>query len=176
MEKSKKVKAKYDAARGLMELFEDQLKDIFGAEKALTKAMPRMVDNASSIELIDALTEHFDFTNQQITRLEKVFESIGIKATAKRCLAMEGLVDEAEEVMKSTEEGVVRDAGIILAAQKIEHYEIATYGTLLSFANVLGEEEAASLLEDTLNEEKDADIKLTEIAETTINIEASGEM
>lgn len=176
MEKSNKVKAKSDAAHGLMELFEDQLKDIYGAEKALIKAMPKMIDNASSPELIDALTEHLDFTNQQATRLEKIFESIGIKAESKRCLAMEGLVNEAEEVMKSTEEGVVRDAGIILAAQKVEHYEIATYGTLLSFANVLGEEEAASLLEDTLNEEKEADVKLTEIAETTINIEASGEM
>ncbi len=176
MGKSNKIKAKSDAAHGLMELFEDQLKDIFGAEKALTKAMPKMIDNASSPELIDALIEHFGFTDQRVTRLEKAFESIGVKAEAKRCLAMEGLVNEAEEVMKSTSEGIVRDAGIILAAQKIEHYEIATYGTLLSFANVLGEEEAASLIEDTLNEEKEADIKLTEIAETTINIEASGEM
>jgi len=176
MEKSNKVKAQSDAAHGLQELFEDQLKDILGAERALINAIPKMIDNASSPELIDALTEHLEFTNQQVSRLDKVFESIGIKSEAKRCVAMEGLVKEAEEVMQSTEEGVVRDAGIILAAQKVEHYEIATYGTLLSFANVLGEEEAASLLEDTLNEEKEADIKLTEIAETTINIEASGEI
>ena len=176
MEKSNKVKAKSDAAHGLQELFEDQLKDILGAERALINAIPKMIDNASSPELIDALTEHLKFTNKQVSRLDKVFESIGIKSEAKRCVAMEGLIKEAEEVMQSTEEGVVRDAGIILAAQKVEHYEIATYGTLLSFANVLGEEEAASLLEDTLNEEKEADIKLTEIAETTINIEASGEM
>ena len=176
MEKSNKVKAKSDAAHGLQELFEDQVKDILGAERALINAIPKMIDNASSPELIDALTEHLKFTNKQVSRLDKVFESIGIKSEAKRCVAMEGLIKEAEEVMQSTEEGVVRDAGIILAAQKVEHYEIATYGTLLSFANVLGEEEAASLLEDTLNEEKEADIKLTEIAETTINIEASGEM
>ena len=120
-----------------------------------------------------ALKEHLAITGEQVTRLEQVFESIGTKAQAKKCEAMEGLIKEAEEIMESTEEGVVRDAGIISAGQKVEHYEIATYGTLCAFAKILGEDEAVSLLEETLNEEKEADQKLTEVAESSINIEAA---
>lgn len=169
---SKVVKTKPDAAEGLRELLEDSLKDIYWAEKAITHAMPKLIANATTPELIDALTEHLDVTKMQTTRLEKVFKSLGLKPEAKKCEAMDGLIKEAEDLMKSTEKGVVRDAGIILAAQKVEHYEIATYGTLRSFANTLGEQEAADLLEETLNEEKEADSALSAVAES-INVEAA---
>lgn len=148
------------------------MKDIYWAEKALTKAIPKMIKNASSDELIEALSGHLDITLEQVTRLEEVFSSIGEKPQAKKCEAMEGLIKEAGEIMQHTEKGMVRDAGIILAGQKVEHYEIATYGTLYNFAKTLGEEEAASLLKETLNEEKEADEKLSEIAESFINVEA----
>jgi ferritin-like metal-binding protein YciE len=171
----KPVTAKPDAAQGLRDLFEDELKDIYWAEKALTKAIPKMIKNTTSEELETALKEHLAITEQQVTRLEQVFESIGTKAQAKKCEAMEGLIKEAEEIMESTEEGVVRDAGLISAGQKVEHYEIATYGTLRAFAKILGEDEAVSLLEETLNEEKEADQKLTEVAESSINIQAADE-
>lgn len=158
----------------LMKLFEDELKDIFWAEKALTKAIPKMIKNATSQKLIDALTSHLAETENQVTRLEQVFESIDKKATAKKCDAMEGLIKEAEEKMESCEEGVMCDAAIISAAQKVEHYEIASYGTLRQFAETLGLSEAETLLEATLNEEKAADQKLSVVARS-INVEASVE-
>ncbi len=170
----KGVKAKSDAAQGLRDLFVDELKDIYWAEKELTKAIPKMIKNASSEELVQALTGHLAETKNHVTRLENVFESIGEKAVAKKCEAMAGLTKEGGEIMEETEEGVVRDAGIILAGQKVEHYEIATYGTLASFARTLGEDEAASLLEATLNEEKAADKKLSEISDL-INVDAAEE-
>ena len=163
-----------EVATGLRDFFEDSLKDIYWAEKALTKALPKMVKKATSQELIDALTEHLAVTQEQVTRLEEVFTLIGVKAQAKKCAAMEGLIKEAGEIMESTAEGVVRDAGIIAASQKVEHYEIATYGTLCAFAKILGEQEAAGLLLQTLNEEKEADSKLSEVAETSINMQAAG--
>jgi ferritin-like metal-binding protein YciE len=169
---SQGVKAKPDAAKGLRDLFENELKDIYWAEKALTKAIPKMIKNASSEELVDALNEHLQVTEEQVSRLEEVFEAIGVKAQAKKCEAMAGLIKEAEEIMQDTEKGDVRDAGIISAGQKVEHYEIATYGTLCAFARILGEDKAAALLSDTLDEEKEADEKLSEIAESSINIEA----
>ena len=167
------VKAKSNAADGLRSLFEDSLKDIYWAEKALTKALPKMAKNATSPELKTAIENHLAETEEQIARLEQVFQSIGKKATAKKCDAMEGLIKEGEGIMEETEKGVVRDAGIIAASQKVEHYEIATYGTLYAFANTLGETEAAELLAATLAEEKNADVNLTEIALATINIEAA---
>lgn len=170
----KGVKAKPDAAQGLRDLFVDELKDIYWAEKELTKAIPKMIKNATADELVEALTGHLEETKTHVTRLEEVFSSIGEKAVAKKCEAMAGLTKEAGEIMEDTEQGVVRDAGIILAGQKVEHYEIATYGTLASFARTLGEEEAASLLEETLNEEKDADEKLSEISDS-INVDAADE-
>jgi len=170
---TKKMPAKSDAATGLRDLFGDSLKDIYWAEKALTKAIPKMIKNATAEELVSALTDHLEVTRNHVTRLEEVFTSVGVKAQAKKCEAMEGLVKEGEEIMQSTEAGAVRDAGIIAAAQKVEHYEIATYGTLCAFAKILGESEAKDLLAETLNEEKEADEKLTEVAETSINIEAS---
>ena len=164
--------AKADTANGLRALFVNELKDIYWAENALTKAIPEMVKNATSEELVAALTGHLEETKEQVKRLEEVFSLIKEKAEAKKCEAMAGLIKEAEEIMKSTEKGVVRDAGIILAAQKVEHYEIATYGTLFSFAKTLGEDKAAELLQKTLGEEVGADVHLTEIAEAFINIEA----
>ena len=161
-------------ATGLRELFVDSLKDIYWAEKALTKALPKMIKKATSAELIDALTDHLEVTHEQVTRLDEVFNMIGVKAQAKKCAAMEGLIKESEEIMASTAEGVVRDAGIIAAGQKVEHYEIATYGTLCAFAKILGENEAAELLLETLNEEKEADDKLSEVAEGSINLKAAG--
>lgn len=173
--KGKAVKPKPSPAEGLRVLFVDELKDIYWAEKALTKAIPKMIKNATSEDLIDALTDHLEVTKEQVTRLEKVFASLAEKPVAKKCEAMTGLIKEAEEIMKETEEGVVRDAAIILAGQKVEHYEIATYGTLRAFANVLNEDEAAGLLEETLTEEKDADEILSKIALSSINIEAANE-
>ena len=141
--------------------------------KALTKALPKMAKNASSEELVAALNEHVEVTKNQVSRLEQVFESLGKKAQAKKCDAMEGLIKEGEGIIEDTKEGPVRDAGIIGACQKVEHYEIATYGTLASFANLLGEAEAAELLEETLAEEKEADVTLTGIAESSINLDAN---
>lgn len=171
--KQSKSKQASDPAEGLRELFVNELKDIYWAEKALTKALPKMMKKASSEELMNAIQDHLAVTEEQIARVEKVFESIGEKAQAKKCEAMVGLIKEAEELMKDHEEGPVRDAAIISAAQKVEHYEIASYGTLCVFAKTLGEEEAAMLLGETLAEEKEADETLTNLAESFINAEAA---
>jgi ferritin-like metal-binding protein YciE len=159
----------------LMKLFEDELKDIFWAEKALTKAIPKMIKNATSQELKDALQNHLEETQGHVTRAEQVFEILGKKAVAKKCEAMAGLTKEAEEIMADTEKGAMRDAGIISAGQKVEHYEIASYGTLRQFAETLGLSDAAELLQQTLDEEKNADETLTDIAVSVINIEAAEE-
>lgn len=156
----------------LMKLFEDELKDIYWAEKHLTKALPKMAKNASSPELLEAIESHLEETEAQVVKLEQVFEILGKKAVAKKCEAMAGLVKESEEIMKDTEKGPQRDAGIISAGQKVEHYEIATYGTLRTFAQVLGLEDAAMILEEILEEEKNADRTLTSVAEATINVAA----
>lgn len=159
----------------LMKLFEDQLKDIYWAEKALTKAIPAMIKNATSPELVDALENHLSETEEQISRVEEVFALLEKKATAKKCEAMEGLIKEGQQIMEECDEGAMCDAGIISAAQKIEHYEIASYGTLRTFAEILGLEEAEALLQQTLDEEKGADEKLTEVAMTAVNIQAASE-
>jgi ferritin-like metal-binding protein YciE len=159
-------------AEGLSDLFIDELRDIYWAEKALVKAIPKMIKNATSQDLTDALQDHLEVTKCHVERCEKVFEMLGKPARAKKCEAMEGLTKEAEEIMNSTEDGVVRDAGIISAAQKVEHYEIATYGTLCAFAKTLGKNDIADLLEQTLREEKEANNTLTDIAESSINEEA----
>lgn len=171
----KTIKAKSNAAEGLRDLFVDSLKDIYWAEKALTKALPKMAKNATSENLITAINEHLTVTEGQVKRLEQVFQILGEKAAAKKCDAMEGLIKEGESIMEETEQGPVRDAGIISASQKIEHYEIASYGTLAAFALTLNEEEAAALLQQTLEEEKQADTILTEAAYNTINFDASEE-
>jgi len=159
----------------LMELFEEQLKDILWAEKALIKAIPKMISLATSEELILSLTDHLKETREQVTRLAKVFKSIDKKPSTKKCDAMEGLIEEATEMMKDCEKGPKCDAGIIAAAQKIEHYEIATYGTLRQFAETLGLREAEKLLKEILKEEKEADQKLTEVAVEEVNPEAASE-
>lgn len=169
------VKAKSDAAKDLRDFFEDGLKDIFWAEKALTKALSKMAKNATSPKLIDAFANHLIETEEHIARLEKVFQSLGLKAVAKKCDAMAGLIEEADGIIEETEIGDVRDAAMIAAAQKVEHYEIATYGTLRVFALTLGESEAASLFAETLQEEKNADQKLTKIALANINVDAANE-
>ena len=168
-----KVKPKKSAAEGLRDLFVDSLKDIYWAEKALTKALPKKAKNATNENLVAAINDHLTVTEKQVTRLEQVFTSIGEKATAKKCDAMEGLIKESEGILEETEPGAVRDAGIIAASQKIEHYEIATYGTLVAFAKTLGETQAVKLLEETLAEEKEADVTLTEAAYNTINFDAT---
>ena len=159
----------------LMKLFETELKDIYWAEKALTKAIPKMIKKATSEELIDALQSHLEETMEHVSRVEQVFELIEKKAVAKKCESMDGLLKEAVEIMEECEQGSMRDAGIIAAGQKVEHYEIATYGTLRQFATTLGLTEAAELLESTLEEEKMADEKLSEVAMSAINVEASEE-
>jgi ferritin-like metal-binding protein YciE len=161
-----------NSEQGFRDLFEDELKDIYWAEKALTKAIPKMIKNTTTEELAKALEDHLEVTKGHVDRLEEVFKILGKAARGKKCDAMDGLIKEAEEIMEDTPEGVVRDAGIISAGQKVEHYEIATYGTLCAFAKTLGEDEAASLLQQTLNEEKEADEKLTQVAESSVNLEA----
>lgn len=167
------VKAKANAAQGLRELFEVGLKDIYSAEKVLHKNLPKMVNNASSPELVSALKNHLTETEHQVSRLEKIFEVTGIKPTAKKCEAMEGLIKESNVTMEATKLGNVRDAGIIAAGQKVKHYEIATYGTLHAFAKTLGESKAADMLAMTLDEQKKTDATLTGIALSAINKQAA---
>ncbi|MBA2423129.1 MAG: ferritin-like domain-containing protein [Chitinophagales bacterium] len=160
----------------LQEFFIDSLKDIYWAEKHLTKVLPKMQRAATTEELKDLLEEHLDVTIEQISRLEQIFEMLGKKAQAKKCEAMEGITKEGEGVIEDTEdESMTRDVGIIMSAQKVEHYEIASYGSLAQLAKTLGLEEISGLLEETLAEEKEADEKLTMIAEENINFEASEE-
>jgi len=160
----------------LEKLFTDQLKDIYWAEKHLTKALPKMQKAATTEELKSAIEEHLTQTEEHVTRLEQVFELMGKKAQAKKCDAMEGLIKEGDSIVEETEAGsMTRDAGIIMAAQKVEHYEIATYGGLVQFAKTMGMDEAANILEQTLEEEKQTDQGLTEIAENNINWEAENE-
>lgn len=169
------VKPKSTAADGLRELFIDELKDILYAERALVKALPKMAKNASSEILRGGIEQHLATTENQVSRLEQVFEILGETARGKKCEAMEGLIKEGESILEDSQPGPVRDAGIISAAQKIEHYEIASYGTLVAFAKTLGEDEIAGLLEETLAEEKDCDRQLTETAYDSINFEAADE-
>lgn len=169
------TKARPGAAKGLHELFVNELKDIYWAEKALTKAIPLMIKNATAEELVGALTTHLEVTGLHVIRMEEVFEMLGEKAVAKKCDAMAGIIEESKGIMEDTEKGMVRDAGIIAAAQKAEHYEIASYGTLCSFAKTLGENDVAEILQEILDEEKAADAMLSEIAESFINMEAVSE-
>jgi ferritin-like metal-binding protein YciE len=160
----------------LEKYFHDALKDIYWAEKHLTKALPKMQKAATTDELKSAIQNHLAQTQEHITRVEQVFEIIGKKAQAKKCEAMEGLVKEGESIMEETENGsMTRDVGIIMAAQKVEHYEIATYGGLVTLAKTMGLEEAANILGQTLEEEKQTDAGLSEIAENNINWEAEQE-
>jgi ferritin-like metal-binding protein YciE len=173
--KTNDSKTSEELSTKLGKLFEDELKDIYWAETALTKALPKMISNATSEELSQALEDHFAETEEHVTRLEKIFSIIGKEVESKKCEAMAGLIKEAEELMAESDSGMMRDAAIISAAQKVEHYEIASYGTLRSFAQTLGLSDAVSLLETTLDEEKTADATLTRVAESAVNLEAAGE-
>ncbi len=160
----------------LEKFFTDQLKDIYYAEQQLTKALAEMQKAASTEELEDAFEEHIRQTERQIKRLEKVFKMIGAEPEGKKCEAMDGLIREAKSIISDTKEGsMTRDAALIIAAQKVEHYEIASYGGLAQLAVTMGLDQAAALLEKTLDEEEQTDKKLTDIAESYINMEAEDE-
>ena len=160
----------------LRTFFLDELKDIYWAEKHLVKTLPKMQKAAFNPELKKAFADHLEQTKEHVTRLEEVFEIVGQKAQANKCDAMEGITKEGESIIEDTEEGTfTRDVGLIMAAQKVEHYEIATYGSLAQLAKTLGKNDIADLMMETLNEEKEADELLTSIAENNINVEATAE-
>ncbi len=160
----------------LLEFFIDEIKDIYWAENHLVKTLPKMQKSATSSALANAIGDHLAATETHVTRLEKVFELLGEKPQAKKCDAMEGLAKEGEGIIEDTDEGTAtRDVGIIFASQKVEHYEIATYGGLVQLAVTLGMKDVAEVLAQTLAEEKEADQKLTSIAENDINYEAAAE-
>jgi ferritin-like metal-binding protein YciE len=158
------------------ELFVHELKDIYWAETHLAKELPKMSKAATSQELSKAIETHQKETEGQVERLNKIFENLGMKASGKKCQAMEGLLEEGKEITGETgKDTMVRDAGIIVASQKIEHYEIASYGSLVALAKKMGHNEIAQLLEETLEEEKKTDALLTQLAEEHINEEAAEE-
>ena len=159
----------------LRDLYVDELKDLYSAEQQILKALPKMIKKATAPELADAFEDHRKVTEGQVERLEKVFEMLEVSPRGKKCKAMEGLLEEGKELMSEEAEPAVMDAGLIAAAQRVEHYEMAGYGCVRTFARLLGFEEAAELLQETLDEEADADKKLTELAESVINIEAMEE-
>lgn len=160
----------------LKEFFHDEIKDIYWAEKKLVQTLPKLAKAATSEELRDAFTNHLEETKEHVSRLEQVFEILGEKAQAKKCDAMEGITEEGASVIDDTEDGTaVRDVALILAGQKAEHYEIATYGGLAAIATSLGLDEVASILETTLEEEKNADMLLTELARGSVNRQATEE-
>jgi ferritin-like metal-binding protein YciE len=161
----------------LQELFMDELRDIYWAEKHLVKALSKMEKASTSEELATAFSDHLAVTQEQVSRLEQVFELLGERPRGKKCEAMEGLVKEAESVIEDTEEGTsTRDVGLIISAQKVEHYEIAAYGGLATLAKTLGKEDVANLLAETLEEEKETDELLTNLAENNINLSAQQEV
>lgn len=175
-ESAKQPDAQTENNSMLRELFLEELRDIYWAEKHLVKTLPKMQKASSSEELANAFSEHLEVTQEHVSRLEQVFELMGEKARGKKCEAMEGLSKEAESVMEDTEEGTyTRDAALIIAAQKVEHYEIAAYGGLATLAKTMGKNDVKELLGQTLDEEKEADELLTHLAENNINRIASQE-
>jgi ferritin-like metal-binding protein YciE len=156
-------------------LMVDELRDLLDAEKQITKALPKMAKAASSEELKAAFQHHLEQTAGQIERLNQVFENLGERARGKKCEAMQSIIEEGQHMLEESDPGPTRDALLIAAAQKVEHYEIASYGTARTFANQLGHSKAASLLEQTLKEERATDEKLTQIAESNANPRAAGE-
>lgn len=171
---TKKSKTTAEMSPKLHELFVDELKDIYWAEKHLTKALPKMGKASTAMELKKAFADHLEQTKTHVSRLESIFEMLEEKAVAKKCEAMEGLVKEGQGLIEDTDEGTsTRDVGLILAAQKVEHYEIATYGGLYQLALTMGHDDVAEVLQQTLEEEKLADQLLTNIAESNVNYEAN---
>lgn len=157
----------------LKELYIDELKDLYNAENQLLKALPKMAKKASAPELKQAFQDHLAQTEGHVDRLEKIFKGMGEKPTGKTCKAMKGLIEEGKEIIEEDGDGSVLDAALIGAAQRVEHYEIAGYGVVRTFASLLGEEDAMQTLQRTLNEEGETDKKLTRLAESIINVEAS---
>jgi ferritin-like metal-binding protein YciE len=160
---------------GLYDIYIDALRDLYNAETQIVKALPRMAKAASNAELSAAFTEHADQSEGHIDRLEQVFGRLDMKVRGKKCIAMEGLIDEAKEIMSEDIDDNALDAALIAAAQKVEHYEMAAYGTVRTWAEQLGFDDQANLLQQTLNEEKDTDKRLTDLAESIINLEAESE-
>ena len=158
--------------KSLRELYVEELKDLYNAEQQILKALPRMMRAASDRELQRAFAQHEKQTQRQVKRLDRIFRQLGESPRGKKCKGMEGLLEEGKELMQERPEPEVLDAGLIAAAQRVEHYEIAGYGTVRSYAQLLGEDEHASLLQETLDEEGETDKKLTALAESSINIEA----
>jgi ferritin-like metal-binding protein YciE len=156
----------------LEDLYEDLLKDLYSAEKQLVKALPKMAKNADSRDLKKAFEEHLGQTEQHVERIEQIFSDLEGSPRGKKCVGMEGLIEEGNELLKEDVEPDVLDAGLIAAAQKVEHYEIASYGTARAWAEKMGHNDAARLLQQTLEEEATANEKLTELAESYINMEA----
>ena len=156
----------------LKELYVEELKDLYSAEKQLVKALPRMAKNATNPELQQAFTEHLQETEGHVERLEQIFEMLGERGGGKKCKGMEGLIEEAKELLEEDATEEVLDAGLISKAQHVEHYEIAGYGTVRTYARQLGLEDQAELLQQTLDEESKANELLTEIAESSVNLEA----
>lgn len=160
---------------GLRELYIDELRDLYDAEHRLVKALPKMAKAADSKELRSGIEHHLEQTKGHVQRLEQIFESMGEPVKAKKCKGMEGIVGEGSEVLEDFK-GAVKDAAIIASAQRVEHYEIAAYGSVRSFAEELGETKAASLLQQTLTEEKDTDAKLTTMSKTINPLAASEDL
>jgi ferritin-like metal-binding protein YciE len=161
-----------DATNPLEELLVDELKDLYSAENQIIKALPRMAKATSAPELKRAFERHLDETRRQVERLNQIGDALEIKLTGKKCKGMEGLLEEGKEIMEEDLDDNALDAGLIGAAQKVEHYEIAAYGTARTHAEMLGYSKIARLLQQTLNEEGATDKKLTQLAESIINVEA----
>jgi len=157
----------------LQDLFVHELRDILNAENQLVKALPKMAKAAASQELKDGFTEHLEQTKEQVKRLERIFKMLDMAPRGKKCAAMEGLIEEGSELIAEDADEMVKDAGLIAAAQKVEHYEIAAYGTLRTWAQQLAMDDAANLLQETLDEEGETDKKLTQLAESMVNAEAA---
>ncbi len=159
--------------RSLEDLMVKELRDLYSAEKQLIRALPKMAKGASSTALRDAINEHLEVTKEQAERLERIFEMLDVSARGPKCAAMEGLIEEGSELLEEDGDASVIDAGIIAAAQRVEHYEIAGYGVARTFARLLGHNKIADLLQTTLDEEGETDKNLTELAESEINVEAA---
>jgi ferritin-like metal-binding protein YciE len=156
------------------DLLVQELKDLYSAETQIVKALPKMAKAASSPDLQKAFEDHLEETKNQVQRLEKIFKQLDTGTRGKKCKGMEGLLEEGKEILDEDAEGAVKDAALIGAAQRVEHYEIAAYGTAQAFAKILGHDDIVRLLEETLEEEKAADTKLNDLAESSVNLEAVG--
>ncbi|MBI5033166.1 MAG: ferritin-like domain-containing protein [Chloroflexi bacterium] len=159
----------------LQDLYVDELKDLYNAEHQILKALPKMAKAATAPQLKDAFNHHLEETERQVERLEQIFHDLGKTPRGKKCIGMEGLIEEGKELLKEDAEPSVKDAGLISAAQRVEHYEMAAYGTVRTYAQILGYEEQARALQETLNEEGETDHKLTELAQGSINTKAQAE-